>query len=135
MTYWKDSLLIGVPAIDSQHRELIRAIDELMEACNKGQGRAAIEKTLGFVVSYTRKHFADEEALQAKYRYPETNRHRQAHQIFIGDISGLVQEFERDGPSITLTGKLNKQLVNWLIHHISEEDQKLGAHIQATDRK
>ena len=129
MTYWKDSLLVGVPQIDNQHRKLVEAIDRLMEACSQGKGRATIEETLIFTASYTKEHFRDEEKLQAQYAYPGMGAHKQLHSQFIASINSLVQEFESDGPSIALTGKLNKMLVDWLIKHISTEDKKLGAHI------
>ena len=129
MTYWKDSLLIGVSSIDSQHRKLIGAIDELMEACVKGQGRERIGETLAFVVSYTKEHFADEERVQTAYAYPGMIAHKQLHKQYVSDILNLVKEYEKDGPSVTLVGKLNKSLVDWLIEHISVEDKKIGEHI------
>ena len=130
MTYWKDSLLVGVPQIDDQHRELVGAIDRLMEACNQGKGRAAIEETLVFTVSYTKKHFSDEEKLQAQHAYPGMSAHKILHAQFISNINALFQEFTETGPNIALTGKLNKTLVDWLIKHISTEDKKLGEHIK-----
>ena len=132
MSFWKDSLLVGVPEIDSQHRKLVEAIDQLMDACREGKGRATIEQTLIFTVSYTKDHFADEEKLQAQYVYPDMPAHKQLHKQFVADITALVQEFEQDGPNVALTGKLNKTLVGWLINHISTEDKKLGQHISSS---
>lgn len=129
MTYWKDSLLVGVKLIDDEHRKLVNAIDQLMEACMQGKGRAAIEETLSFTVSYTKQHFSDEEKLQAQYAYPGMAAHKLLHAKFVSDINAILQEFEQTGPNVALTGKLNKTLVDWLINHISTEDKKLGAHI------
>ena len=129
MSYWKDSLLIGVSQIDDQHRKLIEAIDQLMESCRQGKGRAAVGSTLQFTIAYVKVHFRDEERLQTKYAYPDMVAHKKLHARFIEDISGLQREFEETGPSITLTGKLNKTLVDWLIKHISTEDKKIGKHI------
>ena len=134
MTYWKDSLLIGVPAIDNQHKKLITAIDELMEACTKGQGRDKIGKTLAFVVAYTKEHFTDEEKVQAEHGYPGMIAHKRLHTQFIVTISSLVDDFEKNGPSVALVGKLNKSLVDWLVEHISEEDKKLGDYINRNTR-
>lgn len=130
MTFWKDTLLIGVPKIDDQHRKLITAIDELMEACTKMQGRETIGKTLDFVVSYAKEHFADEEKLQLQYAYPQITAHKNMHALFISDVSALVRDFEQNGPTVALTGKINKTLVDWLIKHISVEDKKIGVHIK-----
>ena len=131
MTYWKDALLIGVPTIDAQHRKLIAAIDALMAACKKGEGRAAIDKTLAFTLSYTKEHFAAEEKLQAEYAYPGMAAHKRLHTEFLATVSELVGEYEATGPTVALVGKLNKSLVGWVVHHIGTEDKKLGEYIKS----
>ena len=135
MTLWKNKLLVGVPHIDTQHRKLVKALDRLLLACKQGKGRSTIEQTLNFAFSYTKEHFKDEEILQTQYAYPDIQAHKQLHAQFLATISALIQEFEQTGPNLALTGKLNKTLVNWLIHHISVEDKKLGAHIQQASEK
>ncbi|MCL2496584.1 MAG: hemerythrin family protein [Clostridiales bacterium] len=129
MSSWKDSLLVGVPQIDSQHRKLVDTIDQLMDACMQGKGRTAIEQTLDFIVSYTKEHFKDEENLQAKYEYPGLAAHKQIHAQFITTVTALLREFDQIGPNISLTAKLNKTLIDWLANHISVEDKKVGEHI------
>lgn len=131
MTYWKDSLLVGVPEIDREHRKLVAAIDDLMEACTKGQGRAAIEKTLIFVESYTKTHFTNEERLQLQYAYPLMSAHKKMHEQFIANISALIANLEKNGPNIALTADINKTLIDWLIRHIGSEDKKLGDFINS----
>jgi len=134
MSYWKNSLLIGVPQIDDQHHKLVDAIDELMAACKDRKGRDAIEKTLLFVNSYTKEHFADEEKLQAKYNYPGMKAHKLLHNQFIANIAVLIKDLEQNGPNVALVGKINKTLVEWLISHINVEDKKVGAHIQSQSK-
>ena len=134
MKYWKDSLLIGVPQIDTQHRKLVDMIDILMQACLQGKGRTEIEGTLSFALRYTLEHFRDEESLQLKYAYPGYKEHKKIHEDFTKDITALAGEFRKLGPSIALTGKLNHSLVDWVINHISTEDKKLGEYIQKVSK-
>ena len=134
MKYWKDSLLIGVPQIDTQHRELVEAIDILMQACMQGKGRTEIEKTLNFALKYTLGHFKDEEKIQVQYAYPGYREHKKIHEDFTKDITALAGEFRKSGPSISLTGKLNHSLVDWVINHISTQDKKLGEHIKKVSK-
>ncbi|MCL1810358.1 MAG: bacteriohemerythrin [Clostridiales bacterium] len=129
MGIWKESLLVGVPTIDAQHRKLADAIDELMDACAKGQGRATIEKTLNFVINYTKQHFADEERIQTQSAYPGLAAHKKIHADFASSVMALKNDFDQNGPSLGLTAKLNTDLVAWLIQHISKEDKKVGEHI------
>jgi hemerythrin len=130
MTFWKDSLLVGVPEIDDQHRKLVGMIDSLMQSSKEGKGREAIEETLDFAISYAQEHFKDEERVQAKYSYPGLGKHRQIHKQFVAEVSVLIREFKRDGASVAVFSKLTKTLVDWLINHISNEDKKVGEHIQ-----
>jgi len=130
MTYWKESFLIGVPQIDAQHRQLFKAMDNLMEACMQGKGRTEIEKTLDFALKYTVEHFRDEEKIQAAHAYPGLNAHKKLHADFTVTVTDLAKEFNKSGPSVALTGKLNKSLVDWVITHVSTEDKKVGEHIK-----
>ena len=134
MTLWKDSLLIGVEDIDRQHKKLVEAIDDLSDACSKGQGRAIIEKTLMFVVNYTKQHFTDEEKIAAAYNYPLLSNHKRLHVEFVTTVLGLVVDFNKNGPNIALMSRINKTLVDWLINHITVEDKKIGDFINSTKK-
>ena len=35
---WRESLAIGVPEIDRQHKELLSRFDSLLKACEAGKG-------------------------------------------------------------------------------------------------
>jgi len=135
MSYWKNSLLIGVPQIDDQHHKLVDAIDELMAACKDRKGRDVIEKTLLFVSSYTKEHLNDEEKLQTKHNYPGLKAHKLLHNQFTTNIAALIKDLEQNGPNVALIGKINKTLVEWLINHINVEDKKLGAYIQSQSKQ
>lgn len=49
---WDKSLETGNPSIDSQHKSLINAINELLDACSQGKGRNEVSKTLNFLQDY-----------------------------------------------------------------------------------
>jgi len=129
MIVWNDSMLIGIPDIDNQHKDLMVACNQLFEACTKGKGRTEIEQTLNFVVTYTKKHFKYEENYQAQHMYPGATPHKWMHTQFIMQVGGIVKEFNQNGPSVTLVSRLNNLLVEWLYNHINIEDRKLGEFI------
>jgi len=133
MTSWKDSLLIGVKLIDDQHFELVRRIDQLIDACNHGDGQAEAGETLKFIVSYIKKHFKDEEELQALYAYPDMTEHKKLHEHFIATTIDLVQEL-KSGNITGFADKERKMLIGWLIKHIHTEDKKIGIHIHNVDK-
>ncbi|MGL5756684.1 MAG: bacteriohemerythrin [Paraclostridium sp.] len=127
---WTDELLTGNSQIDNEHKELIKAINDLLEACSKGKGRAELEKTVKFLSSYTKTHFAHEEVLQMKSRYPDYINHKKYHQHFISTVDDIQRKLMESGPSISLVGEINSKVATWIISHIKREDVKVAAHIR-----
>jgi len=118
---WTKDLETGNSMIDTQHKELIRAINDLLQACSAGKGRAEIEKTTKFLFDYTNKHFGDEERLQMQYGYPDMKR----------TVRDLTDHLNKEGPTVALVGKVNNSIAGWLINHIKVQDVKVAAHIRS----
>ena len=127
-------LLTGNNTIDTQHKELIAAINNLLEACSQGKGRAVLTDTAKFLYSYTSKHFADEEKLQLASKYPDYANHKQYHEGFKQVVMDIINELDKEGPTIVLVGKVNSSIAGWLINHIKREDVKVAAHIRSTQK-
>lgn len=128
---WTKELETGNAMIDAQHKQLIEAINHLLDACSKGQGRGEIEKTLNFLNDYVVKHFSDEEALQMKYKYPGYAEHKTFHEGYKKVVRDIIADYRRDGATITLVGKVNSSIAGWLVNHIKREDVKVAAHIKS----
>ncbi|WP_019229683.1 bacteriohemerythrin [Sedimentibacter sp. B4] len=126
---WDKSLETGNPSIDSQHKSLINAINELLDACSQGKGRNEVSKTLNFLQDYVIKHFADEEMLQLKSSYPDYKVHKEKHEAFKVTVKNIADEFKENGATIQLVAKVNSSVGGWLINHIKSEDKKVAAHI------
>ncbi|MDR0986815.1 MAG: hemerythrin family protein [Ruminococcus sp.] len=121
----------GNKLIDTEHRQLFAAINGLLDACNAGQGRANVEKTVAFLEQYTAKHFSDEEELQKKASYPDYANHRNIHEGFKRHVAEIGAELNKKGPSITLVARVNSEIGDWLINHIRTQDKKLAEYIKA----
>ena len=124
-------LVTGNSLIDTQHKQLIKAIDDLLVACQSGKGRDAISKTLRFMSDYTAKHFSDEEQLQNKFSYPDAVNHKKLHEAFKVTVANLGKKLETDGATIALVGQVNSSVGGWLLTHIKREDVKVAAHIKS----
>lgn len=127
---WSDDLLTGNLQIDTEHKELIKAVNDLLEACSKGKGRAEIERTVKFLSSYTKTHFSHEEALQKKHNYPDYENHKKYHKDFTDSVEIMQKKLLADGPSVVLVGELNSKVISWITRHIKKEDSKVAAHIR-----
>ena len=124
-----DDLLTGNALIDSEHRELFAAVNNLMDACTQGKGRDQIQKTVQFLGDYVAKHFRDEEGLQTKSNYPGYPAHKQFHDGYRLKLAETTQVLTREGPSVKALGDLNG-VVAILVSHIRTEDKRLARHIK-----
>jgi hemerythrin len=127
-TTWTPDLATGSTDIDKQHKQLIAAVNSLFNAQRSGQGKHEVTRTLTFLLEYTNKHFADEEALQEKYKYPDRAAHMKIHNEFKAIAQELAQEY-RSKPSEAHINHICSVIGRWVIHHIKGEDCKMAEHV------
>lgn len=128
---WNKDLETGNPAQDTQHRQLIQAVNDLLDACASGRPRSALDKALAYMTSYTSKHFSDEEKMMLQFKYPDYQNHKKMHEQCRIVVRDLTDQLRNNGPSIDLVGKVNNSIGNWLITHFKTQDTKVAAHIRA----
>ncbi len=128
---WSADLETGNNLIDSQHKQLFDAINAVLDACAKGQGRSVIAPVTKFLYDYTSKHFADEEELQKKSGYPDYENHKLYHEGFKNVVIQISKELDEQGATIALLGKVNSSIGDWLVKHIKREDVKVAAHLRS----
>ncbi len=121
----------GNALIDREHRELFDAINALLDACGKGQGRNELTKTAQFLQNYTAKHFSDEEQIQKQSNYPGFSQHKGYHDAFKKTVADIVGKLAVNGPTVALVGEINSALAGWLVNHIKREDKKLAEHLRS----
>jgi len=122
-------MLIGVAQLDGEHKKLFAAVDRLIDALKRGEGREKTAQMLDHAVTYTKEHFRDEENLQVRFSYPGINAHKRQHAQFIMQVDEIVKNFKAAGPNVTLITKLDKTLADWLINHIKTDDRKFGEYM------
>lgn len=121
-------LITGNALIDSEHRQLFAAVNDLMDACSQGHGREQIQKTVTFLSNYVVKHFQDEENLQVKNKYPDYPAHKTFHDGYRRKLDQTAQALLKEGPTVKALGDLN-QVVGVLVAHIRTEDKRLARYI------
>lgn len=129
-TFTKD-LETGNQLIDTEHRQLIEAINNLLAACSTGKGRSELANTAKFLQDYTAKHFSDEEKLQIQTHYPDYQNHKRYHEEFKKVVAEICKKLDTQGATITLVGEVNSAIAGWLINHIKREDVKVANHIKS----
>ena len=119
----------GNAMIDSEHRELLRAVNKLMEECGKGKGRAQLESTLKFLLDYVDKHFGHEEQLQKSSGYPNMTAHYQFHENYKRKLKDIANHIPATAPTVSDLASLNAH-ISILISHIQTEDKRLGSFLK-----
>lgn len=128
---WRESLAIGVPEIDDQHKELLSRFDSLLKACEEGKGMDELRRLLGFLDEYVISHFGNEEGIQRNHHYPGYAAHKKEHDGFIARVKALKDEIKSDGVAVHHVTETNNMLLKWLINHIAKVDAELGAYLRA----
>jgi len=127
---WTKDLETGFAQIDNEHKQLIKAADDLVTACSQGRGRQEIAQAVDFLSNYTKTHFEHEEGLQVKNKYPDYPSHRNWHQGYIREIENVASKIKTEGGTIALVAEVNTK-VSQLITHIKTFDKKLAQYLQS----
>ena len=129
---WTPALNIGHDVIDSQHIELFSLFDRFVDGCAKGRGKDSVLELYQSLEEYVEKHFRDEEAMMASSGYPGLEKQKREHQKFQRQVSELGNTISRKGVTLMELVQINKLLVNWLVSHVQDVDQKFGEYLRET---
>lgn len=117
---WDESLALGIPAVDAQHKALIGWIKALNDAVQKGEGARIIDEVLQKLIGYVQHHFSDEEHLMLSHNFPGFTSHRQEHDFFVTRLMDIHADIE-NGEELSV--KTLNFLIDWTICHIKGTDQ------------
>ena len=131
---WDESFSLGVEELDRKHRELFTRFNELISACDTGNGADAARLMLEFLNSSVTAHFTEEEELQRRYGYPDCRRHNEEHIAFVHELTRLEQQFKVHGPTPRLVATTNQIVAVWLIDHISRVDAEFARYLSIVRR-
>ncbi len=122
-----ETLVTGNDMIDSQHKELISRINQLLDSYEEGQGKIKAVKMLDYLLDYTEFHFEAEEKLQEEIQYPGIQEHKAKHAEFKQAVKELQEMLEEEeGPTEAFTAQVQKNVVDWLFEHIKGFDRSVA---------
>lgn len=119
------SLLIGVPSIDQEHRELLSQLDSLManpEAHPRSEVFSEILDQLGRQITA---HFQNEENIFISLDMPSDVilRHVQEHNAILEQYTGLCLDLMRG--KVLDHSEVLKMIKHWIIGHVEDHDLKI----------
>lgn len=123
---WDDSIALGIPTIDAQHKALFEWIKALNETIKSGDGAAAVGDVIWKLITYVTEHFSEEERLMLSCNFPGLAAHRKEHDQFVARLREIQVDFN-DGHE--MAENILDFLVDWLVCHIKGTDQKYSRFI------
>lgn len=127
---WHPEYSVGVPAVDDEHRQMIKLINELHDRLGGRPDSEAAEMFLGDIHAAIAAHFALEERLMRKAEYGEYEDHKEDHEQLLDQLRDVMDE-HLDDPA-TGTELLKQRLTDWFSKHFAGFDarlhDKLGTH-------
>ncbi len=119
---WNEGFSVGIRKIDSQHQELIKIINLLVENEDASGHSETIASVLDRMTKYAHYHFETEEALMLDYNYPGYESQRDEHAEFKAKTAKFcLDALQRKE---TLPYEVLSYLRSWLTHHILDSDMK-----------
>ena len=122
---WGDRYAVGVEAIDDEHKELFDAVRELESAMARFAQPAEMGELLKKLSASTARHFADEEAMMREAKYPGLALHVANHQRLMEKVEAFAARHSQSG--VTVNQHALNFLRDWLLHHIENDDVRLGS--------
>ncbi len=116
-----EGYLVGVDAIDDQHRNLALLLNELNKAVKGGGDDASLGRLFAALYEATKQHFAAEHDLMERFNYPDQASHDKAHASLLADALHFKTRLNRGGDLFVL-----QSIKDWLLNHILTEDRPLG---------
>jgi hemerythrin-like metal-binding protein len=119
---FNDAHVIGVAAIDEQHRQLVHMVNELNQSISAAAHDAAsIATQFDELIQYTVFHFQTEHRLMLEHAYPDMEAHDYEHGQLTSELRLIVQKKNREGDLLVL-----QRIKDWLLNHILTADKAFG---------
>lgn len=119
---WNDSYSVDAPAMDAQHKNLIKLLNDLHHGMTHGAGKEALGSVLDQLIRYTQSHFADEEKAMQAAAYPRLAEHKNEHKALTERVLKFRDDYAAGRAALSV--HVLTFLKDWLRHHIMGSDKQ-----------
>ena len=130
---WKEQYSLGNEALDHEHKELIRLINEVHTEIGKPGGeddQARVMEGLEKILSAVSAHFALEEKEMQVEGYPDFPTHKADHEKLLDELYDLIEVVEETGVQDIRDG-VSAILEAWFSVHFQTFDRDYHLAAQA----
>lgn len=128
---WDESIALGIPTIDEQHKALFGWVNTLSEAVKSGDSSEAVGDIIWKLITYVTEHFTEEERLMLSFSYPGLAAHRKEHDQFVARLREIQVSYI-DGHEMGMS--VLDFMVDWLVCHIKGTDQGYSRFIHQQEK-
>lgn len=118
---WDDSMSVGVPVLDEDHKVLIRLINDYTDALDNDEGLMVTDSIFAALGDYVHYHFTREEKIMEAAHYPDLERHKKSHRALEEHFLELRDSYVLF-PNPAAEQKVKAFLEDWLCSHILKID-------------
>ena len=121
--HWQERYAIGIPAVDHEHQELIRMINNLVTRILEGSDVTFVSDSLGDILSAIGAHFALEEKIMRDRHYDQYFDHKADHDRLLDQLRDIMDDYEvhrQINPA-----QLVAALDDWFSVHFRTRDARL----------
>ncbi len=125
---WSRDFEMGIPEMDEQHKKWLDLLNAFYIHIGNDDFQERMVELIDGVLSYTKYHFSEEEALMASINYPAIGEQRSMH----GDIVKRIEEFKTKAGEgkLIISMPLTAELKKWFKEHILIEDMKYAQYLK-----
>lgn len=126
MFKWKDGFSVNINTIDEQHQELFKIGNSLYTIVSLKDGVDRYDDIMAVLYSmrdYAIYHFDYEENLMKENGYPNFNKHKKQHDVFMAKIDSIKGE-DVDEKQRKVGMDLTVFIANWIENHILKTDME-----------
>jgi hemerythrin len=122
---WEQKYSVHDEALDAQHQTLFAITNKLIDLYESGFNEcyAIIEE----LVVYLSEHFAAEQMIMMKSKYPALQKHYEEHQKFIEKVELFIQNYREKKDNLSLS--MIVYLRDWIFTHTTSLDLLYGQHL------
>ncbi len=130
---WEDRYSVGFRLIDEQHKRLFIIYNKIVKLKQDDQPdspkrQEVLEQLAKELSDYVWVHFLTEEEVMKIYGYDDFEAHKKLHDQFGKSIQEMCSDFSKG--QLILMDAVIKKIHNWLVHHVTSEDQKYKGFIK-----
>jgi hemerythrin-like metal-binding protein len=118
---WSESMSVGVALLDSDHKALVKLINQLHNALEDKEESSRLDQIFQNLIAYIELHFEREEQVMEACNYPEISEHKEEHLSFTQNMYYMRDRYF-SGEAAGVGRELLIYLKDWLNHHILIQD-------------